>query len=237
MLEAPEGTANAGHGAALYWRYEKLIRGAESRADSTVGATGAIYAIRRSLFSPIPDDTLLDDVLIPLRIVQQGYRVIFEPAARAYDRMPATATQEFTRKARTIAGTFQLFSRERWLLNPRRNRLWFATMSHKGLRLLLPVLHAGALAANIAAADVWPYQWLLGAQSLFYAAALAGGIQRRSAYRVKLFTVPYTLCLLCWADVVGFYRFATNRQPVTWERLRESVPASDTRRAGRRAAA
>ena len=55
MLEAAEGTAAAGHGAALYWRYEKFIRSAESRADSTVGATGAIYAIRRALFVPIPE--------------------------------------------------------------------------------------------------------------------------------------------------------------------------------------
>jgi glycosyltransferase involved in cell wall biosynthesis len=237
MLEAAEGTAPAGHGAALYWRYEKLIRLAESRADSTVGATGAIYAIRRSLFVPIPDDTLLDDVLIPLRIVQQGYRVIFEPAAHAFDRTSATARQEFARKARTIAGTFQLFSRERWLLDPRRNRLWFATMSHKGLRLLLPVLHAGALAANVAAAGVWPYQWLLGAQALFYAAAIAGGIQRRGPHRLKLFTVPYMLCLLCWADVVGFYRFVTNRQPVIWERLPVSVPAATNERQSARGVA
>ena len=101
---------------------------------------------------------------------------MFEPAARAFDSgRRQRRKQEFARKARTIAGTFQLFSRERWLFDPRRNRLWFATMSHKGLRLLLPVLHAGALAANIAAAGVWPYQWLLVAQAVFYAAAIAGG--------------------------------------------------------------
>ena len=234
MLETAEGTGNAGHGAAMYWRYEKMIRSAESRADSTVGATGAIYAIRRSLFAPIPEDTLLDDVLIPLRIVQQGYRVVFEPAARAFDRTSATAAQEFGRKARTIAGTFQLFSRERWLFNPRRNRLWSATMSHKGLRLLLPVLHAGAFVANVVAASVWPYQWLLAVHVVFYTAAIAGALQRRGARRTKLFTVPYTLCLLCWADIVGFYRFATDRQPVTWERLPASIPAASEPRPTRR---
>ncbi|HVG53305.1 MAG TPA: glycosyltransferase family 2 protein [Vicinamibacterales bacterium] len=238
ILEAEEGTASAGQGAALYWRYEKLIRSAESRSDSTVGATGAIYAIRRSLFVAIPNDTVLDDVLIPLRIVQQGYRVIFEPAARAFDRTSATAAQEFARKSRTIAGTFQLFARERWLFDPRRNRLWFATMSHKGLRLLLPLLHAGAIGANVAAASWWPYQWLLGAHVLFYAAAIAGGLQRRGRHRLKIFTVPYTLCLLCWADVVGFYRFVTNRQPVTWERQPASLPAATAaRQSARRVAA
>src|SRR6185503_11226095 len=107
MLETADAAAHAGQGAAFYWRYEKMIRSAESRTDSTVGATGAIYAIRRSLFVTIPDDTLLDDVLIPLRIVQQGYRVVFEPAARAFDYTSTTVQQEFGRKARTIAGTFQ----------------------------------------------------------------------------------------------------------------------------------
>ena len=82
-------------------------------------------------------------MLIPLRIVRRGYRVLFDPTARAIDGPSATARQEFVRKARTIAGTFQLFARERWLLNPFRNRMWFETLSHKGLRLAAPLLQAG----------------------------------------------------------------------------------------------
>ena len=105
-------------GASFYWRYEKFIRRNESRANSTVGATGAVYAIRRELFERIPDDTLLDDVLIPMKIISRGYRVLFEPGARAYDLAAASPRQEFVRKVRTIAGTFQLFARERWLFNP-----------------------------------------------------------------------------------------------------------------------
>src|SRR4029077_4581551 len=113
----------------------------ESRANSTVGATGAVYAIRRELFEPMPDDTLLDDVLIPMKIISRGYRVIFEPGARAYDLAVASPRQKFVRKVRTIAGMFQLFARERWLFNPLRNSVWFETLSHKGLRLLTPLLH------------------------------------------------------------------------------------------------
>ena len=92
-----------GKGVGFYWRYEKFIRANESRVDSTVGATGAIYAIRRELFAPIADDTMLDDVLIPLNVARRGYRVLFEPRARAYDRVSSTAREEFTRKVRTIA--------------------------------------------------------------------------------------------------------------------------------------
>jgi cellulose synthase/poly-beta-1,6-N-acetylglucosamine synthase-like glycosyltransferase len=220
VLATAEGTAAAGRGTALYWRYETFIRSTEGSADSTVGATGAIYAIRRALFEPIPDDTILDDVVIPLRIVRRGLRVLFEPRARAYDGASATARQEFARKARTSAGTFQLFVREGWLWDPRRNRLWFETMSHKALRLTLPVLHAALLAAAGAAAPRGGiYAWALAAQLLFYGVALAGFAGKPGARRSPLVSIPCAICLLNWATIVGFVRFLTNRQQVTWERV------------------
>jgi glycosyltransferase involved in cell wall biosynthesis len=231
MLRPAEGAATAGHGAAFYWRYEKFIRSAESRADSTIGATGAIYSIRRTLFERIPDDTILDDVLIPLRIAERGYRVVFEPGAKAFDCTCASAQHEFARKARTIAGNFQLFARQPWLLNPLRNRLWFETVSHKALRLALPLLHLGALAGNIALAGTWPYGWLLAGQVAFYAAAIAGCLQRRAGRRSFALTVPYTVCLLSWATVAGFWRFVTNRQPVTWERVTAPAAVAQSQRA------
>ncbi len=153
-LMLTSGTSATGDGVSFYWRYEKFMRRHESRRDSTVGATGAIYAIRRPLFEPIPADTILDDVLIPLRMVRRGYRVLFDATARAVDGPSATARQEFVRKARTIAGTFQLFCRERWLLNPLRNRIWFETLSHKGLRLAAPLLQAVVLACSVSLRDV-----------------------------------------------------------------------------------
>jgi cellulose synthase/poly-beta-1,6-N-acetylglucosamine synthase-like glycosyltransferase len=224
LITAAAGTAAAGHGTAFYWRYEKFIRSTEGRVDSTVGATGAIYAIRRSLFEPVPDDTLLDDVVIPLRIVRRGFRVLFEPRARAYDVASATARQEFARKTRTVAGTFQLFARELWLFNPWRNRLWFETMSHKALRLGLPLFHAALLVASCALTTAVLYQGVVALQVMFYAAALVGYTQRRAPRRALVFSVPCAICLLSWATVVGFSRFVTRRQQVTWER----VPARGT---------
>ena len=216
VLSTGNGAAAAGRGAAFYWRYEKFIRSTEASADSTIGASGAIYAIRRSLFHPIADDTILDDVLIPLRIVRQGYRVVFEPRALAHDSAAPTARQEFVRKARTIAGTFQLFARERWLLSPRHNRLWFETISHKGLRLTLPVFHAALFISACALATEWLYGWALIGQTAFYLAAFGGYSQRQR--RSFVFTVPCAMCVLIWATVVGFIRFATQRQQATWER-------------------
>ena len=211
----------AGEGIGFYWRYEKFIRRNESRVDSTVGATGAIYALRRNLFEPIPEDTILDDVLIPMRIARRGYRVLFEPGARAYDRLATTAQEEFTRKARTIGGNFQLFAREHWFLNPFRNRLWFQAISHKGLRLLSPLFLAAVFGTSLFLIDSPLYGWVLVGQIVFYASALGGCALRNAKTKLPFLTLPYTFCVLNWVTVVAFLRFATGRQRVTWERASE----------------
>jgi GT2 family glycosyltransferase len=219
IMSATSDAELGGEGAAMYWNYEKLIRSTESRGGSTVGATGAIYAIRKSLFEPLPDDTILDDVLIPIRIARQGYHVVFEPAAKAFDLAPPSAHAELARKARTIGGTFQLFARERWLLNPRLNPLWFETVSHKALRLAIPILLATLLVTNLALLDAWPYLVTMAGQVAFYLAAAAGYGHRHARRHRLILKLPYTMCLLSWATVVGFFRFVTDDQEVTWERI------------------
>jgi cellulose synthase/poly-beta-1,6-N-acetylglucosamine synthase-like glycosyltransferase len=211
-----KGTA-VGEGVGFYWRYEKLIRSSESLTDSTVGVTGAIYAIRKELFEPLPEDIILDDVLIPIRIVARGYRVLFEPKARAYDRAAGTAAEEFKRKVRTIAGNFQLLSRETWLLSPLRNRLWLQTLSHKGLRLIGPLLLIAAFGANLALLSSPFYTGTLLAQVTFYLAALGGFLLRDARRRIRALIVPYTVCLLNWATAVALFRFLTQRQSAIWE--------------------
>jgi poly-beta-1,6-N-acetyl-D-glucosamine synthase len=221
MMAPNPSSAGFGKGVGCYWRYEKFIRRNESRANATVGATGAIYAIRRALFERIPEDTILDDVVIPLRIIREGYRVVFEPSARAYDATSATPRHEFVRKVRTIAGTFQLLARETWLFDPERNPLWIETISHKALRLTTPLLQLGVFVANVALADSEPYVVLLAAQVLFYVAAAAGHTRRWARRSTFIVTVPYTICVLSSATVIGFVQFITRRQKATWERATE----------------
>ena len=108
LVIEPKSGSEVGEGVGLYWRYEKLIRRMESASGSVVGATGSIYAIRKRLYVPLPEHTLLDDFVVPMRIVLRGYRVVFERSARAYDISSATAAQEFARKVRTLAGNFQM---------------------------------------------------------------------------------------------------------------------------------
>jgi cellulose synthase/poly-beta-1,6-N-acetylglucosamine synthase-like glycosyltransferase len=223
-FEPASDATGMGAGVGFYWRYDKLIRRAESQIDSSVGATGAIYALRRELFRPIPPTTVLDDVLIPMQAVRAGYRVLFEPSARAYDRVARSAGEEFRRKTRTIAGTFALLAQQRWLLHPRRNRLWLQTLSHKGLRLLGPLALLIALASNLLLLASPFYRITLAAQVAVYACALFEHLRSHTAARRgavnRLLGACYAFCVLQAATVVGFARFAAGGQPVTWTKAR-----------------
>ena len=153
-------------GVGMYWRYEKQLRRLESAVGSTLGATGAIYAMRRALWQPLPADTILDDVLAPMRVVLAGRRVVFNERARAFDRAPDDADTEARRKVRTLAGNYQVLWLDPRLLLPWRNPVWFQYMSHKIGRLVVPYALLAILFTSIA----------LAADSLFYAAALTGQI-------------------------------------------------------------
>ena len=96
--------------------------------------------------------------------------------------------------------------------------MWLQTVSHKGLRLLTPILLATAAAANLNLASSTFYLGALAAQAAFYAAAVSGFALRNVRHRVPLLTVPYVICLLSWATVVAFLRFVNGRQSVVWER-------------------
>jgi cellulose synthase/poly-beta-1,6-N-acetylglucosamine synthase-like glycosyltransferase len=220
LIVSTARAAGVADGVGFYWRYEKAIRRHESCYDSTVGATGAIYAIRRTLFTPIPGDTLLDDVAIPMNVVRRGYRVLFEPGAQAFDEASDSARQEFTRKVRTIAGNFQLFLREPWLVNPWQNRLWLQTVSHKGLRLLGPAFLTGIVLSNITLYDEPFYATTLALQLLFYAVAAAGHVAHKRGHTSRWLNVPYTFCFLNAITLVSFYRFIAGRQTVTWTKAK-----------------
>jgi cellulose synthase/poly-beta-1,6-N-acetylglucosamine synthase-like glycosyltransferase len=123
-----------------YWRYETLIRRSESLSGSTIGVSGALYAIRRPLFQALPADTVLDDVLVPMQASRRGVRVLFDPRALAWDRPSEQPAQEQRRKIRTLAGNYQLLQLAPWLGSPQLNPLWFRFVCHKLLRLLAPWL-------------------------------------------------------------------------------------------------
>jgi poly-beta-1,6-N-acetyl-D-glucosamine synthase len=174
--ETGEGSdSTIGDGVGLYWRYEKWLRRHESAVWSTLGATGAVYALRRSVWRPLPADTLLDDVLAPMRAVLGGSRIVFEEAARAYDRAASDAAAETRRKRRTLAGNYQILWQEPRLLMPVANPVWLQYLSHKVGRLIVPWALVGAFLASAGlAASSWWYATAFGLQAGFYGLAVLG---------------------------------------------------------------
>lgn len=165
-----------GDGVGLYWKYEKWLRRHESRVWSTLGATGAIYAMRRSLWHPLPQATLLDDVLAPMRVVLAGKRVVFDERAQAFDRVAPSGPAESRRKVRTLAGNYQILRLEPRLLLPLLNPVWIQYASHKVGRLLVPWALLGAFLASIGlAGQSWLYTVALILQLCFYGLAAFGG--------------------------------------------------------------
>jgi cellulose synthase/poly-beta-1,6-N-acetylglucosamine synthase-like glycosyltransferase len=175
-----------GDGVGAYWKYEKWLRRREAIVGSTLGVTGAIYAMRRWLWQPLPPDTILDDVLGPMRLVLRGYRVAFEGQAKAFDATARDASAELRRKVRTLAGNFQLLVQEPRLLLPGVNPVWVQFMSHKVGRLIVPyALVALYVASGALALESWFYAAAFAAQSVFYGLALYGAVLDRRGQRAR----------------------------------------------------
>ena len=213
LVEAKPGVMA---GVGLYWRFEKWMRRSEGLTGSTVGVTGAICAVRRELFRPIPDGTILDDVYWPLDVVAQGYRVVFDGRARALDRLPDKVGAEFRRKVRTLSGNFQLVARRPEWLSPRMNPAWFAFVSHKLARLLVP----WALIATfvLSAALGGPiYGSLFVIQSLGTLLGLSG-LHGATARRSKLASAGASFLVLNAAAWVALWVWASGRAGRSWTR-------------------
>jgi poly-beta-1,6-N-acetyl-D-glucosamine synthase len=164
-------------GVSAYWKYEKWLRRHEAIVGSTLGVTGAIYAMRRALWQPLPDDTILDDVLGPMRIVLQGSRVMFDGTAYAFDETAPDAAVETRRKVRTLSGNFQLLALEPRLLLPGVNPVWFQFVSHKLGRLIVPYALAAAFVSSVWLAPAsWMYATAAAGQTAFYGLAAYGAM-------------------------------------------------------------
>ena len=200
---------------SLYWRYEKWIRLNESKLYSTTGATGALYAIRKSDFVPHQPNVLLDDFDTPVSILAKGLRTVFEPTALVYDKAESSASGEFRRKTRTLAGNFQSFRRNPWLFSPSKNPVYLQFLSHKVFRLLVPYAMLIALIASVLGSGLFLKTMLL-LQVLFYGAGLANMMGVKGLDN-KLFNFIKVFLQLNAAAVAGAYRFLTGGANVRWK--------------------
>jgi cellulose synthase/poly-beta-1,6-N-acetylglucosamine synthase-like glycosyltransferase len=213
----------------LYYRYERWIQHAESEIGSMIGADGALYAIRRELFTAPARDTILDDMAIPMAVIRSGYRVVFEPAARAYEPGSDTALEEFARKSRVVAGAMQFMRRRDSAVPLRTPQVMFSFLSHKALRWLSPVFASSAfLAALILAGSSSGYAAAALVQAIVFAGGIAGCVP--ALRRVSAVGMAHYFCLVQAAAAVGFVRGLTGRQSVLWRRFAHGAVTKDLSR-------
>jgi cellulose synthase/poly-beta-1,6-N-acetylglucosamine synthase-like glycosyltransferase len=214
VLESSPGILT---GVGLYWRYEKWVRRNESAVYSTVGVTGAISAVRRALFRAVPQGTILDDVYWPLQVAMQGFRVVHDCRARAFDLLPDKVSGEFRRKLRTLSGNYQLLARLPSALLPWRNPIWFQFFSHKVFRLVVPWTLLGLLGLSVLL-EHSVYRIALYAQLLAYGVALVG-IWRRLASRSRVVAAASSFLILNVAAWVAFWVWLSGRAARTWHKV------------------
>lgn len=216
-IQQGEGSVSLGEG--LYWRYESWLKTLDSKVSTALGATGEVFALRKQCFRPLPKDAIIEDFMLSMGLVQQGFRVVYEPAAIATEEASASFADEFKRKVRIVAGGWQAVVRLWPLLWPTRGLIWFQYISHRVLRwVLVPALLPVALGTNLILAMHGRYAFLLALQVVLYGAAGCGYLLQRRGIRWKVFYVPYYFAFLNVAALFGAYRYFSGRQPVTWEK-------------------
>ncbi|MCI5084011.1 MAG: glycosyltransferase family 2 protein [Saprospiraceae bacterium] len=224
QLSQKDEASSAGEG--IYWKYESQLKKWDSELYSVVGAAGELFSIRVDLFESVPQDTVIEDFYMTLRIAQKGYRVIYEPDAYAVESSSASVGEELKRKIRIAAGGLQAISRLLPLLNFfKYGILSFQYISHRVLRwTLAPLALPLILLINIylALQGIPFYQILLVLQIGFYVLAAIGYLMERRKLKFKAFFIPYYFCMMNYAVFRGFGRFVKGSQSVVWERAKRA---------------
>lgn len=211
------GSAESQQTEGLYWQYESMIRFMESRLGANLAASGAIYALRRSCYRPLPPHTILDDFVIPMTARKLGFLSHCDPEAVATEFSAATVRHEFTRRVRIALGSFRALGELARVPLPAAALL--ALFSHKFLRWMLPFLFLGALASSALLWDNLFYRVAFLAQLLFYLWAGLGFLFRHRLQGVRFALAGYFLLAMNVAFLVGFVRFLAGRKEATWQRV------------------
>ncbi|WP_192349424.1 glycosyltransferase family 2 protein [Algoriphagus sp. Y33] len=226
-----EKTSDASTGGeGMYWKYESFLKKYDSYFYTLVGAAGELMSCRKELFLELPDNTILDDFMLSMKIAEGGYRVKYVPEASASEYASANIKEETKRKIRIAAGGWQSMFRLRKAINPFHDPLLaFQYISHRVLRwaiipfVLVALFGLNHFLAIYRASLIWTV--LLGMQYAFYLFALIGNMLQDKRAPFKGFFLPYYFCVMNYCAIMGFFRWVRDEQPATWER---AVRADET---------
>lgn len=219
-----EGQA-AAEGEGLYWKYESTLKRWDGELYSAMGAAGELCAIRRSLYEPMPENALLDDFVMSLRMVDKGYKIAYTANAYAMEYGSADLTEESKRKRRIAAGGLQSIWWLRNMMNPLRQPVVaFQFVSHRVLRwsitpiALLLLIPLNVLLVFLKAGNIYTWIWVL--QLVFYLAAYLGYLLEQYGRRNKLLYVPYYFLFMNLNVFRGMTYLRTHKSSGAWEKAK-----------------
>lgn len=215
LLDAETGDNKDG----VYWRYEQVLKFHESRMGALLGANGAIYAMRKSLFKPLPANTIVDDYQIVMNIAKQGYRLVYDPEAAASETVAPDLKAEEGRRIRIGLGNYQALFTMPWALNPFLGWRFIAYFSHKVCRWFVPHFMLVVFASNVFLLEQPIYMALFIGQLCFYLFAVYGIYQQKRQRRVS--SVVALVAFFVSMNVAlfrGFIRYFSTNVQGSWQR-------------------
>lgn len=215
-------------GESFYWKYESKLKQWDSELNTTIGAAGELFSIRTKLYQSVPKNIILDDFMISMKIVQKGYKIIYEPEAYAIETASSNIKEELKRKIRIAAGGIQSIIKLKHLLNPFKYPLLsFQFFSHRVLRWsITPFFLITIFIVNISLYlqyDYLIYKIFLFLQISFYSLAALGYIAEKGQINLKVTYIPYYFCIMNYAVILGIYKFIRGQQNSLWEKAKRKI--------------
>ena len=223
LIYLDKANSDIGKGAKGYWNYETFIKESESRACSLIGASGCLYAVRKSVYQPMYPEAC-SDFLICTIVYQQGLRSVFESTAICTEETNQRTDKEMRMRVRVISQTFTDLWRNRSMMNPFKSGFYaIELISHKLLRYSVPLfLLLLLLTSGFLAFSSFIFTVILAVQVVLYLLALVAWMLEKRGVRLGFLAIPLYFVLTNFASVIGFYKFITGENYATWEPIRET---------------
>jgi len=215
----PNQDSPTGLGTIAFWNYENNIKARQSRISTLTGCCGCIYSVRKSVYTELAPD-VISDLVQPLQVIQQGYKVIFEDRALAYEQTTESTSEEFAMRVRVITRGMRGLLSVPGLLNPWKHPwIGFQLLSHKVLRWTVPIFLLLLLAANVVLLNQPFFRTAFILQLSFYALAMLQAVVPLHR-RWKLLGIPLYFCTLNAAALLGVIELLRGRKHVVWQPVR-----------------
>jgi len=223
LIYVDDSRSGIGQGAKSYWNYETFLKKSESRACSLIGASGCLYAVRKSAYQPMYAEAC-SDFLICTKIYEQGLRTVFEPNAVCTEETNRQTNKELQMRVRIISQTFTDLWRSRRMLNPLKSGFYAVELiSHKVFRYAVPLfLLLIFLSSAVLSVSSKVFELIFAFQIVFYIAVVLAWFLERGKKNVGILAIPLYFVLTNAASVIGFYKFLRGEKFTRWEPIREA---------------